>query len=504
MVRPEPADLRGNLLFAGLTEAQIRRLAGAGELAAYADGEVLFREGERPTHFVVLLSGEVVLTKLVKGHEEVVARHRPGAGGEPHDARPPAADHFLGELAIVADDTHPATATSAGTTRVVRYDRDWFGLLLRSYPQVLRVLVPVVVWRIRSSETMAMQRAAVSAVSTFAGGIAHELNNPLSAVRRAIGELLVAVNRLAVCAEQWGEVGEPDERNVVRAAQRELTGPWCNRGALDALEAAGNEERLEDWLAARHVADPTLLAGLLAERGFTVDWLAELAGRLRQPALAPALDYLSQAVLIHSLDADLDGASQRMTDIVRTARQYAKLDRTPMREVHLAADIDATLAILRHRLADMDVHLDYAADLPLVLGYPAELNEVWTNLLDNAIAATGGRGRLRVATHRDGPGVVVEIGDDGAGIPAEALPRIFEPYFTTKDTGDGTGLGLYLSHLIVTERHGGSISVESRPGDTRFLIRLPPRPERPVGGRQGVIGAIVRGETRVTQRRRPA
>ena len=175
-----------------------------------------------------------------------------------------------------------------------------------------------------------------------------------------------------------------------------------------------------------------------------------------------------------------------------------------MRRLDLAGDIDSTLAMLRHRLTGMQVSRDYAADLPPVLGYPAELNEVWTNIIDNAVAATGGRGRLRIATCADGPGVAVEIGDDGVGIPADALSRIFEPYFTTKDTGDGTGLGLYLSHLIVTERHGGSISVESRPGDTRFLIRLPPRPERPTGGRQGVIGAFVRGEARVTQRRRSA
>jgi signal transduction histidine kinase len=370
--------------------------------------------------------------------------------------------------------------------------------------RLLRTLLPAAAWRGQAAGTTAVQRTAVAAVSTFAGGIAHELNNPLSAVRRAASELVLAMGRLAASAEHWGGVGDPAERQAVRAAQRELTAAQCPGGTPDALAAAGNEQRLQGWLAAHGVADPAQLAGLLADRGHTVDWLVALAGRLRGQALAPALDYLSHAVLVHSLGTDLDGASQRMTDIVGTVRQYARLDRAPMQPVELAADLDATLAILRHRMTGMDVHRDYATDLPVLLGYPAELNEVWTNVIDNAVAATGGRGRLRIATYRDGSGVAVEIGDDGVGIPADALPRIFEPYFTTKNAGDGTGLGLYLSHLIVTERHGGSIGVESRPGDTRFLIRLPPRPERPAGGRQGVIGAIVRGETRVTHRRRTA
>ncbi|WP_449062743.1 sensor histidine kinase [Planomonospora algeriensis] len=194
---------------------------------------------------------------------------------------------------------------------------------------------------------------------------------------------------------------------------------------------------------------------------------------MRPEVLPEALGYLSSMLQTRSYVVDVREAGTRISGIVRDTKEYTNLDRAPEREVDVRLGIETTLAMLRPQLAGITVVQRHAPDVPAIQGYPGELNQVWTNLIDNAADALDGRGELVITVRREGACVLVEVADDGPGVPAEILPRLFEPFFTTKDIGVGTGLGLHLTHRIVTQRHRGSIVVRSRPGDTRFQVRLP-------------------------------
>jgi signal transduction histidine kinase len=470
------ADLRPNELFDGLSDDQYLWLSQAGSLRVLADGEVLFAEGEPATSFVVLLDGELVITKHVDGREEVLTRHSTRDDADQHDGKPSAAHRFTGEMPLLADDACMATATSVGVTRTALYSKEAFMEMLVRCPRVCQVLLPVLAWRIHASEAQAGQRQAINALGTLAAGLAHELNNPAAAVARASKELRQTLSDLEDEAEGWGGVALPEELAAMRAARADLVATPGVPGLLDALETADREEEIEDWLDDYDVRDASSLAGLLVERGLNADWLRKRTGALRPEAIGPALTYLSRSLLLHSLATDVSEAGERISAIVAATKEYTNVDRAPEQRVDLAHGIDVTLAMLRPKLSGITVHRDYQDGLPEIRGYPTELNQVWTNLIDNAVDALAGGGELRIALRREGACVVVEVADNGPGIAPEVLPRLFEPFFTTKDVGSGTGLGLHLSHRIVTQRHRGSIAVRSQPGLTRFVVRLPTDP----------------------------
>ncbi|WP_214412389.1 sensor histidine kinase [Sphaerisporangium fuscum] len=467
------AELRAHPLFDGLTGEQYSWLASAARSRELADGEMLFEEGTPATFFVVLLDGELLISKLVDDREEVLARHstRPGA-----ETRASLAHTFTGELCVLAGDAYLATATSVGDSRVALYGRDAFLQMLVRTPSVSELVVPVLALRAQDMIVSAGRRSTLASLGTLAAGIAHELNNPVAAVTRAIGELDGAVAELEEAAETWGEIATAAEREAVRAAQRD----WCARprgsGPGDALAMTETEERLQDWAEDHGLADGACLAELLAERGLDVDWLEDLAGRLRADRLPAALRYLSESLRVRSSAIEVRDAGTRVQAIVRNTKEYTNLDRAPEADVDVREGLEATLAMLRPKLAGVTVVRDYGTTLPRIPGFPTELNQVWTNLIDNAAGAMGGGGELTVSARAEGGCVLVEIADTGPGIDPSVLPRVFEPFFTTKDIGAGTGLGLHLTHRIVTRRHRGSITVRSRPGDTRFQVRLPGRP----------------------------
>ncbi|MFJ3912182.1 ATP-binding protein [Streptomyces vinaceus] len=474
------AELRSALLgleiFAGLTEDQLDWLVSVSEPRLLADGEVLFRDGEEASGFHVLLAGGLVVTKVVDGREEVLTRHsteEESAAAEEHDGKPSAAHRFTGELPLLTDGAYVATAAASGpATTVVAYPKPVFFEMLTRCHGVAAVLIPVLAWRIKSSEVQARKRATVEALGTLAAGLAHELNNPAAAVARAAQELAPALEGLTRTAQAWGAAATGAERSVFDRLAEELD-KLPPPAATDPFAQADAEEEIADWAEEAGTERPGLLGSGISDLGLELGWLLERLEGVGEPALPAALDHLAALLEIRSLAAELRAAGPRISQLVAATRDYANLDRAPEQRFAVADGIENTLVVLRSKLAGIAIVREYEPELPELTGYPSELNQVWTNLVDNAAEAMEGAGTLTLRVRAEGVCLVVEITDTGRGIPEDSLPRIFEPFYTTKDVGKGTGLGLHLSYRIVTQRHHGSITARSRPGETRMVVRLP-------------------------------
>ncbi|MFJ6938132.1 ATP-binding protein [Streptomyces sp. NPDC101132] len=476
------ATLRSLELFERLTEEQLDWLVSVSRPRTLADGEVLFHDGDPDAEFHVLLSGGLVVTKVVDGREEVLTRHSTEEeGADGHDGKPSAAHRFTGELPLLTEGGYVATAAASGpATSVVTYPRQVFFEMLGRCHGVAAVLLPVLAWRIKSSEVQARKRATVEALGTLAAGLAHELNNPAAAVARAAQELGPAVERLVRTAHSWGAVADGAQRAVLdrlAAALDTLPPPATS----DPLAQADAEEELADWAEETGAESAGLLAAGLADLGLELGWLLERLEGVTEPALPAALDHLAALLETRALTAELRAAGPRISQLVAATRDYANLDRAPEQRFAVTDGLENTLVVLRAKLTGITVVRAYEENLPELTGYPSELNQVWTNLVDNAAEAMEGSGTLTLRVRAEGGCMVVEVADTGRGIPEESLPRVFEPFYTTKDVGKGTGLGLHLSYRIVTQRHRGSLTARSVPGDTRMTVRLPLAPGRSAG-----------------------
>jgi signal transduction histidine kinase len=462
--------LREVELFAGLDDGQLAWLAGVGTEVDLVDGEVLFTDGEIGENFYVLLSGELLITKEVGGREEVFSRHSAQPpyevinGGQ--DDKPHAAHQFTGELPLLVGGPYVATAVSAGNTRVLAYDRETFYEMLARCPQVCRVLIPVLAWRIRSYERLAGRRTMLQGLDKLVAGLAHELNNPSAAMLGAAHEIDDAVRTLARWSMAWGELATDAERAFL------LTVEIDGKSPSDALAAAEAADEVHDWLAAHDLCDDALPVTVLADVGVEPALLDRLTVEVRPVALRAAIGCVSYTRYVSTLVADVTAAGRRIEALVRSAAAYSNLDRAPQQSLDVVAGLEATLDVQAAKLRHVRIHRAYTP-VPPVLGYPGELNQVWTNLIDNAVDAMEGRGDLWLRARVEADFVVVEIRDNGVGVPVDVLPWLFHPFFTTKDIGKGSGLGLHYSHDVVTRRHHGSIALASVPGDTLVTVRLP-------------------------------
>ncbi|KAA2252413.1 cyclic nucleotide-binding domain-containing protein [Solihabitans fulvus] len=469
-------NLRDIPLFAGLSGEQLDWLASVLAIRDASPGEVLFTEGEPPAGLFLLLDGELTMTRLVDDRQQVGTRHRVG-GEAPDPGKPAAANSFTGEVQLLTGNPHTATATVTAQSRIGVLSPADFQEMLARCPQVAGVMLPVVAWRLRMTEMQARERSTLAALSTVAAGLAHELNNPAAAARRASGELPAAIADVESAAADWAMAGE--ESAHPRALREELRGRPVPQSALGR---ADREDEIEDWLVDHDCDVRGEAGGLLADAGADAEWLSSVGAR--GVPVGPAVRYLCALLAVESLTVDLADSVGRVSALVDDVRTYTQLDRAPEQEVDIHAGLDSTLRLLSAKLRGVTVERSYDPALPRLLAKGAELNQVWTNIIDNALDALGGSGTVSLRTWLDGSCVSVEIGDDGPGIPPEVQARLFEPFFTTKDIGSGTGLGLHIVYRIVTERHGGSIEVYSQPGRTRFVIRLP-APTSPTAVRSG-------------------
>ena len=461
--------LRGVPVFADLSAADLAWIAERCEDTWLAAGEANTAEGEPADTMIVILAGEVQ-----------ARREKGQADGRTFVAR---AGDVTGMLPFSRMTHWGMTGRAVVPTRIARFPAALFPQLLERIPTLGPLLVSVMTDRARETTRIDEQRQKLMALGKLSAGLAHELNNPAAAARRAAAALRERVEALpglaaglishGVAPSQMDALCQMHEESVRRTAE-------APAAPLDPLAAAERESEVSDWLEEQGVEEAWKLAPTFAEAEMTAGDLAALAAGIPAPALPSALRWIEGQLAAEALLEEVENASRRISDLVSAIKVYSHMDSeaAARTETDLHREIESTLTILGHKIKAKGVTLwrDYDPGLPRIQAFPGELNQVWTNLLDNALDAVAPGGRVGVRTRRDGRGdggVCVDVVDDGPGIPADVQSRMFEPFFTTKPMGIGTGLGLEMVHRIVVRRHGGDIRVESRPGETCIRICLP-------------------------------
>ncbi|WP_084645427.1 sensor histidine kinase [Devosia insulae] len=448
-------------IFAELNEAEASELWHAGERVNVAPGEVFIREGEQGGSLYIILVGAVEVTKQDGEHEVTLATRGPG--------------EFLGEMSLLEQAARTASVRATEPSELLAIGSEAFRQLLARRPEAAATLLRTVTSRLRSTEASLVQSDKLAALGTLAAGLAHELNNPAAAIQRSTGYLSEAFEgwrRRTVELSMLAMTQE--ERQGLAELERSIAD--CRATRCSDAEARRIESRLSQRLEALGIAEPWEIAPAMAAYGWSVERLEPVLAIFAAAHVDPVLQWLGRGLAAQQLMEEIEVASKAISSIVRSVKSYAYLDQAPVQDVDIAMSLDDTLMILNHKLKQgVAVTRMYEPALPRIEAYAGELNQVWTNLIDNAVQAMGGEGRLEVGAKRLGDEVEVLIADSGPGIPEEVGRRIFEPFFTTKAQGVGTGLGLHIAHNIVVNRHRGRISFTSRPGRTEFRIVLPLR-----------------------------
>jgi signal transduction histidine kinase len=453
--------LRPLPIFEGLTDRQLAELVEAGTEVAIEPGTGLFREGEPADFWWVLVEGAIDLVRRVGREDMVVARMDvPGrwAGG------------------FRAWDEHGvylATGRGAAAGRVLRVPARVLRERSDAWFPFGGHLIQGLYHTARSIESTARQRESLITLGTLAAGLAHELNNPASAAVRSVDALDGACASLVAAVGRLARELPPGRLAALEALRREVAPPGPD---LDPLARADLEQALATWLTRHGVGRAWTLAPPLAAAGVDLAWCERAAAVLDGPSLEPGLEWTASTLSLAALLGELKASTRRISELIAAVRSYSQLDRAPLQAIDVTEGLESTLVMLGHKLRDgVTVVREYGAGLPRIEAYPGELNQVWTNLIDNAVDAMEGRGTLRLATRADGPSVVVEVADTGPGMPPEVAARAFDAFYTTKDVGQGVGLGLDIARRIVVERHGGTIAIDSRPGGTVLRVTLPVR-----------------------------
>jgi signal transduction histidine kinase len=453
-------------LFPSLPEEVLAELPAYGDIADYADGEALFVEGDRDYPFFAVLEGRVKITKQFGADRQTLAIHSRG--------------HFAGEISMLNGRPAVASGHALGSARLVRIENARFRKFAAEGSPLARMVLAAMARRSDEVEAHSRQQDKLAALGKMSAGLAHELNNPASAARRAAMLLVEALTSLRSQAIEHDCRFTESERATLRHVELELHNGNMAAPVLGALERSDLEEQMAEWLDRHGVADSWDLAPTLADAGFTVECMDTLSREIRPPALVAAIEFLEKSLRAGKLAAEVHSAANRVSELVAAMKDYTYMDRADFQDTDIHRGLESTLTIFGARLKKTSIRVDrnFAPNLPLICAHPGELNQVWTNLIDNALDAMGDTGTLTIATSPEPEGVCVEISDTGPGIPPEIQKRIFEPFFTTKPVGEGTGLGLDIVYRIIRGRHGGTVRVESKPGFTKFDVRLPFQPPK--------------------------
>jgi signal transduction histidine kinase len=457
--------LRAVPFFAELPEADLAWIAAVAEVVALEPGDVLFTPGEPAEWMLIGLEG------VLQGRREQLGPDAPVLVLRPGD--------ISGTVPFSRMTEWMATGRAVTRARVARFPRSRFAELLQRVPALTPRFVELLIDRVRDATRREAQFEKLTALGKLSAALAHELNNPTAAVVNALADArrrLDERGRLTAALVDAGITAEAVLRlDALRAVS---TPPPAARDAADALARSDREEELGRWLADQGVPDAWMAAATFVDAGLA-DLEALEAGLADvAPAARPtALRWLETGLASQALFASAGKTAGRIAQLVDAMRRYTNRDRArDMTDVDVRDGIESTLALFDARCREQGVAIErrYAASLPRVRAYPGDLNQVWGILVENALDAAPPRtGRITVAVYPTEGAVVAEVGDNGPGIPHELEGRVFEPFFTTKDVGQGTGLSLDLARRTIVDLHGGELTFESRPGDTRFIVRLP-------------------------------
>jgi signal transduction histidine kinase len=459
------SELRKLFLFEKLSDEQLAWLSEHGWVIEAPSGATVLEEGAAAEVFIVLLSGTMSLNRKVGEDDlEITRTDQVGvyAGAMESYVHDRPNRNYVASVRVISD------------ARFFVLSREDFAWMMRTWFPIAIHLLEGLFLGMRTTQRVVGQRQQLLALGALSAGLTHELNNPAAAAVRATSTLRDRVagmrHKLAMLAH---DELDPRLLELLVEVQEEAVAAVADAPKLTALEESEREDELTDWLDEHEIPGGWELAPIFVGAGTTTEFLDKVAAGAPPKLLEGAVRWIAYTLETELLINEITDSVTRISNLVGAAKQYSNMDRAPFERADLHLGLKSTLVMLGSKLDGIEVVKDFDRSLPPVPVYAGELNQVWTNLIDNAVQAMNGHGTLTVRTRLDGDSARVEIGDTGPGIPPNIRQRIFEPFFTTKPVGQGTGLGLDISYRIVVNRHGGDITVESEPGNTRFIVKLP-------------------------------
>jgi signal transduction histidine kinase len=453
----DKSELLSVPIFAGLPDDQITWFISQAREMNLKAGDTYSRQGDPADAMFVILEGHLQGRGEIGG-ETIIFDLEPG--------------DVTGVLPFSRMKRFTVSGRAETDSRALRFPASLFPELVQKMPELTSRLVGLMSDRIRETTRMEQQRDRLASLGKLSAGLAHELNNPASAAKRAASQLRDSLKRIKDASHELGARDlTPAQKSGILAMEAALI--QSDEPPPDALTISDLEDHIDSLLRSHGQNDLWQLAANLARKNVKPEALESLFAAVDADTARAALVRIAAAVEVANLLNEIESSTSRISDLVRAIKEYTYMDQAPVQNVDIVKSLESTLTILNHKLKrGVTVQRDYQRIPLLVNSFGSELNQIWTNIIDNAIDAMGGTGELRVRTYREDGCVVVEIGDNGPGIPPEVKAHIFEPFFTTKGVGEGTGLGLDTVQRIV-KKHRGTIQVTSKPGDTRFQVWLP-------------------------------
>lgn len=446
-------------LFDDITQEEYDWIRANSREVELSEGDYFFREGDVNRHFYIVLEGEMQITRMVDGKKRVMGTTPRGIMG--------------GEISLLNDSESPVDSCAIMPTRLLVFDEAAFRELIVRCPVVGQRILQTAAQRMTGVVQIVTQEQKLAALGKFSAGLAHEMNNPAAAARRAAKTLVSVLPDLQTQTLRLHALGLNDVqiRSLI-ALQVDAIKAAGEAMPLTPLERSDREDAIADWLDNLDVDRSWELAPTFVNTGVSLTDLQTLVEHVGANHAEPLIVWLECALKAADLVSEIEQSTERISNLVGAVKEYTYMDQAPVQDVDVHRGLENTLRVLQYKLRGITVERQYDESLPAISARGSELNQIWTNLIDNAIDAVGEGGTITLITRHENDFVMVEIADNGVGIDAANMAKIFEPFYTTKEVGKGTGLGLDITYRIVQQHHG-TIEAHSEPGHTRFIVRLP-------------------------------